>query len=109
MIDLLFRAYAFGVGLLLAGHFFSMINADKGGKHPYSPPLLIALCLSCVAAGIYLAATAVLDKNFSPEASLVIGPLLAFVMWLWTNGFHVCDFVEKKWGRNRESKSRLSR
>lgn len=102
MIDLFLRAYAFGVGLLLAGHFFSMINADKGVTRPYSPPLLIALCLSCVATGIYLAAAAVFDPAFSPEAALIIGPLLAFVMWLWINGFHVCDFVEKKWGNRHE-------
>jgi hypothetical protein len=89
------RAYAFIVGVLTAGHFMAMINADKG----HSPRLLKIMVLACLSCGLYIAHRAYFEgQSWSVKPALCVTPMVAFVMYLWTHGFHVCDWVEAKWG-----------
>jgi hypothetical protein len=99
-LDFWLRAYAFTVGLLMAGHFKAMINADHG----HSPLLLKAIVLACLGCGLYIAADAFFTtQGWSVRPALCVTPLLAFVMFLWTHGLHVCDWVEAKWGAKHGS------
>lgn len=88
------RAYAFIVGLLMAGHFMAMINADRG----FAPLLLKTIVSACVAAGIYISADAYFTTvNWSVLPAVVANILVAFDLWIWSNGFTMCDFVEKRY------------
>lgn len=89
------RCYSILIGLLMAGHFHAMVNADKGN----SPLALKVIVLACVGCGLVIFANAAFVlANWSIAPALYVTPLVAFVMFIWTHGFHVCDFVDRIWG-----------
>lgn len=88
------RAYAFIIGLLMAGHFHAMINADRG----YAPPLLQIIVTCCVGFGMYIAADAYFTvTNWSVLPAIVANVLIAFDLWIWSHGFIMADFVERRY------------
>ena len=94
---LLWRIYAFFIGLALVIHFWMMASY---GSTKYPPLLKLMIYTSAFVGGYILSSAVIGGSDWSPKAALFATPLLAFLLWIWDKGFHVCDLVAKLMDKN---------
>ena len=79
-------------GLGMSLHFFLMAAA---GSIKY-PKILLGLIGYNAFIGTVLLVSAINGPVSATESSLAAAGMILFSLWIWFNGFHVCDFILKE-------------
>ena len=91
-IDLLATILAVLTGVGMTAHFFLMASVPGSLRYP---KILLALIVYNGTVGTILASSAFLGIMTKLEPLMASSGMILFALWLWVNGFHVCDFVNK--------------
>jgi hypothetical protein len=88
----LWRLYAIGIGGGIIAHFWMMAHYGR----EEAPFLLKILVTASAFVGGYMIFDAIgAEASWTPEPAILASPFLAFLLWIWHKGFHVCEFVDK--------------
>ena len=86
------RLYAVTIGSGIVAHFWLM--AYYGQEK--APLLLKVMVMASAFAGGHMISTAICGgPDWNPDQALYATPFIAFLLWIWDKGFHVCDLVDR--------------
>ena len=89
---LFWRLFAIVIGVGIVAHFWLMANYG----HKKAPWLLKTMAMASAFVGGYMIVDAIRDgPGWSHEPALYAAPFLAFLLWTWDKGFHVCELVDR--------------
>jgi len=90
------RVFVGAIGCGMFAHFICMASAAPTN----SPWIVMAFLMTIVGSAVCMFATAISGEIQPMVMSLIIGlgSMLLFWLWLWYQGLHVKDFLEKKYG-----------
>lgn len=88
----LWRVVSVMIGCGVLAHFLLM----SGYAKPKTPYILRLAIAASAGIGAYIIVDAVRGgPDWTPMMALVLAPVLAFLLWIWDKGFHMCEFVDR--------------